>query len=200
MGLELRCQCGTLQGEVEPRQSLARAVCYCRDCQAFARFLGREADVLDAHGGTEIVATLPASVRFTAGADRLACLSLSPRGILRWYASCCRSPIANTPRDPKTPYVGLVASCVGGRVEARDTAFGPLRIALNVGSAQGEVKPTPVASFLGVLRIVRGLLGARLSGRYRDNPFFDDASGLPVQAPRVLDRAERAAVDPTRAS
>jgi len=50
----LRCQCGLVQGKVDVRHSV-RAVCYCKDCQASARFLGREAEILDRFGGTEII-------------------------------------------------------------------------------------------------------------------------------------------------
>jgi Family of unknown function (DUF6151) len=38
--------------DISPSGGL-RFVCYCGDCQAFARFLDR-ADVLDAAGGTDI--------------------------------------------------------------------------------------------------------------------------------------------------
>ena len=107
MNTQLRCRCGTIQGTVDPRHVYARAVCYCKDCQAFARFLGSPDQILDRQGGTEIVAILPAAVQFTTGVEKLACMSLSDKGLLRWYASCCRTPIGNTPRDRSTPYVGI---------------------------------------------------------------------------------------------
>ena len=57
----LRCQCGAIRGHVALPAKTVRAICYCRDCQAFARYLARAGDVLDEHGGTDIVATpLPA--------------------------------------------------------------------------------------------------------------------------------------------
>jgi hypothetical protein len=71
-----------------------RFVCYCRDCQAFARFLER-ADVLDPAGGTDIFQMPPARVKLVAGTDAMRCLRLSNK-VLRWYADCCRTPIANT--------------------------------------------------------------------------------------------------------
>jgi hypothetical protein len=37
----LRCSCGTLKGFVTHPERVNRVVCYCRDCQAFARFLRR---------------------------------------------------------------------------------------------------------------------------------------------------------------
>src|SRR5215469_9180782 len=53
--LPLQCRCGYVRGaasKVAPSAGL-RFVCYCRDCQAFSRFLDRS-DVLDAAGGTDI--------------------------------------------------------------------------------------------------------------------------------------------------
>ena len=181
-----------MRGEIDPRNVYARATCYCRDCQAFARALGRE-DVLDGEGGTDIVAMLPAGVRFTAGIEQLACLSLSPKGLLRWYARCCDTPMANTPRDPKVAYVGILAHCLEGDRHELATAVGSSRIALNLKSARGQVAPTPLRTLLGVIRIMRGVLGARLRGRYRDNPFFAGQPPRPIAEPRVLTLAERRA-------
>jgi hypothetical protein len=61
-----------------------RFVCYCTDCQAFARFLDR-ADVLDPAGGTDIFHMPPARVKLTAGTDAMRCLRLSNK-VLRWLA------------------------------------------------------------------------------------------------------------------
>lgn len=190
MAIVFHCRCGTLRGEIESRNIYARATCYCRDCQAFARTLGRE-DVLDAEGGTDIVAMLPAGVRFTDGSDRLACLSLSPKGLLRWHSRCCDTPIANTARNPKLAYVGILGHCLDPG--ALDAAVGPSRIALNTKSAQGRVSPTPLRTLVGVMRIMRGVLTARLRGRHGDNPFFIADPPRPIAEPRVLTRAERTA-------
>lgn len=192
MAMPFRCRCGTLQGEIEPGDVYARATCYCRDCQAFARALGRADDVLDPQGGTEILAMLPAGIRLTAGGTQLACLSLGPKGLLRWHSACCDTPIANTLRDPKTPYVGVLAASVPGGPEVLDDEVGPSRIALSTGSALGQVKATPLRTGVGVLRIMWGMLRARLRGRHRDNQFFQPGTGQPVAKPRVLTREERA--------
>jgi hypothetical protein len=195
MAIQLRCRCGKLQGEVDAKRIAARAVCYCKDCQAFARYLKAEDAVLDAAGGTEVEAALPAAVRFTAGLEHLACMSLSPQGIYRWYASCCNTPVGNTPRDPKMSYVGLVRTCLDAPAAELDRALGRARFTVNTGSAKAPVQATPLRATLGVARIGAALLKARLGGGYRDNPFFD-ASGAPVRSPRVLTPEERAAVTP----
>ena len=94
----IRCHCGKFQATVAHPEGGTRAVCYCRDCQAFAHFLGSPKDVLDSLGGTDIVAVRPRYVSFIAGVDNLVCMSLTAQGILRWYAKCCQTPIGNTPR------------------------------------------------------------------------------------------------------
>lgn len=191
MSAQLHCRCGAIQGTVDPRHLLCRAVCYCTDCQVFARFLGSPGENMNSQGGTEIVAILPAAVHFTAGVDKLACMSLSDKGLLRWYASCCRTPIGNTPRDWKTSYVGLVKACLPNL----DESFGPTTIAFNTKSARGEVKATSFATFLGVIRIMRKIIGARLGGRYKENPFFTANAGAPIRSPQVLTLAERRSLE-----
>ena len=46
-------------------EAVNRMVCYCDDCQAFVHYLGH-ADLLDAHGGTDIVQMAPAACRSPA--------------------------------------------------------------------------------------------------------------------------------------
>jgi hypothetical protein len=189
MNHTLRCRCGTIRGHVERSASATRAICYCRDCQAYARFLGTPG-VVDADGGTEVVASLPKCVRFTAGVDALSCVSLSERGLLRWYASCCNTPIGNTPRNPKVPYVGLIHACFEGGSPAIETTFGRRRIAVNTRSARNPVRSTPVASAARVIGLMAAALADRLGGTDRQNPFFA-ATGAPVRPVRVLSSAER---------
>jgi Family of unknown function (DUF6151) len=116
--LPLRCWCGHVSGvasRVSPSTGF-RFVCYCYDCQAFARFLDRP-DVLDSAGGTDIFQMPPGRVKLTAGTDAVRCLSLS-RKVLRWYTDCCRTPIANTAAGPRFPVVALIHSFVDSGSEA----------------------------------------------------------------------------------
>ncbi len=76
----IRCRCGKLQGEVDASASSAHGVCYCRDCRAFAYYLGPPEGMLDALGGTDVVAVQPRHVRFTQGTEHLACMSLTEKG------------------------------------------------------------------------------------------------------------------------
>jgi hypothetical protein len=178
---------------METARAYTRATCYCKDCRAFARFLAVPG-VLDAGGGTDVVAIAPAAVRFTSGSEHVASMSLSPKGLLRWYASCCRTPLGNTPRDPKLPYVGMVTTCFDAAPQAVDAAFGPRnRIVLNTRSATAPVRSTPLAFAMGGLRILAGIIGARLR-RERASPFFDGA-GRPLREPEVISRERRAELE-----
>src|SRR5678815_5259444 len=103
VAIPLRCQCGQVRGVARDVSAATgfRFICYCQDCQLFARFLDR-ADVLDAAGGTDIFQMPPDRVRLDAGTDALRCLSLSSK-VLRWYTGCCWTPIANTAAGPRFP-------------------------------------------------------------------------------------------------
>jgi len=184
----LRCECGTLTGLVSEPQRASRGVCYCKDCQAFARHLGKADSVLDAMGGTDIVATLPKYVSFTSGAGSLACLSLTDRGLLRWYASCCGTPIGNTMRDFRVPYVGLVHVCLGTPA-AIEGSFGAVRLRVNTGSAKGRPRRMPLSTAAALLRFTPTVLLSRLDGSYKATPFFT-ADGTPIAQRKVLTSVE----------
>ena len=194
MTIALRCRCGKLRGQVDAAGVAARAVCYCKDCQAFGQFLGP--GTLGAAGGTEVAATLPAAVRFDAGLEHLACMSLSPKGLYRWYASCCRTPIGNTPRDPRTAYVGLVRACLDASPDEIERQLGPLTSHVNTQSATAPVKSSGAGTAWVVAKVGMMLLKARLGGGYKNNPFFDPQLAAPVKPVQVLSLEERKALTP----
>lgn len=190
MALALACRCGSVRGLVEPDPAALRGRCYCQDCQAYARFLGRADDLLDAHGGSDVVQTMAKFLTLTSGVERLACVRMTPGGPLRWYAACCNTPIANTAARPVAAFMGLVtAGLAENDVEA---AFGPVRIRTFTAGARGEPKPpeTPISKVLG--RIIGRSLKALIDGSWRATPFFDLRTRRPVAEPRVLMPAERA--------
>lgn len=186
----IHCRCGRLQGTLARAAPTLRASCYCLDCQTYAHALAAPEQTLDPQGGTEVVATLQQHITFTAGADSLTCLSLSPNGLLRWYASCCNTPIANITRNPKLSYVGIVHTCLG-TASARTAAFGPPRSPVNTKHAKGKVKTSALNLFGSMLGIMASVLRARVTGAWRRSPFFNPAGYEPVAAPRILTREER---------
>lgn len=100
---KIQCRCGYLQGSLSGAAGVTPLSCHCRDCQAYAHALGHPERVLHELGGTDVVTTLQQHLSFTKGKDALACISLSEQGPLRWYTSCCNTPIGNTASDPICP-------------------------------------------------------------------------------------------------
>lgn len=199
--LTIRCACGTVRGVVHdlPRRETNRVVCYCDDCQAFAHYLGR-AEVLDAHGGTEAVQMSPAYLEIAEGADELRAMRLTPKGLLRWYTGCCRTPVGNTLATAGLPFLSLVTACVEGGAgqDALDLAIGPIRGRVFGRYAKGDTSGLDKLYFgppLWMMVRLGGLmLKWRLRGDHRNTPFFDEATRAPVAEPHVLTNAERASV------
>jgi hypothetical protein len=188
----IQCTCGNLKGILSQR--INRVVCYCKDCQAFARFLKRDREILDEAGGTDIIQTTPKNVTFSEGIENLACVRITPNGLLRWYTTCCNTPIGNTPPDFKTSFVGLVHNCLGSNQVSFDEAFGPIQMRVYTKYAKGEPKPKSSGVLTSMWRSIGSILRARLDGSYKLTPFFRSASGVPIVSPMVLSSQELAAI------
>jgi len=148
--------------------SRVHVVCHCGDCSAYARHLGRE-------GAIEIVQMTPAQVRIIEGAEQLRCLRLTERGLTRWFTACCGTPLANTVRSPRAPFVGVMR-CV---LVTDDEALLGAKVHVNGG------RRTPLAV---VLRAAWFLIVGFIARRHRPSPFFD-AKGELVARPEVLTRS-----------
>jgi Family of unknown function (DUF6151) len=190
----LQCQCGTIKGVVHDPRRANRAVCYCRDCQAFAHFLGKAKETLDDRLGTEVIQVLPRNVAFTQGIEALACMRLTGKGLLRWYAGCCNTPIGNTLGNFKISFVGLVHTCLEASGKPIEDSFGPVRVCVNTKGAKGNPKPKTAGIGTTLLWFLANVAKARIDGGYRQNPFFLVDMGTPIVSPRVLSADERARV------
>ena len=195
----LRCRCGRVHGvasDVSPSGGF-RFVCYCKDCQAFARFVERP-DVLDPAGGTDIFQMPPRRVKLTAGTDALRCLRLSEKGVLRWYTDCCRTPIGNSAASPRSPILALVHSFMPHGVHglSRDEMLGRPLCRIYESSAVGPLPPNAPATPSLKVFVQRGskMLAWSVRGLARPSPFFDDLTNAPSAVPRLLTQSERAAL------
>jgi len=195
--VELRCRCGGVRAvitEVSPR-TVNRVVCYCEDCQAFAHRLGR-ADLLNAKGGSDIVQVAPSRLAFVQGQDRIAGVRLSPKGLYRWYASCCNTPVGNTV-SPAIPFVGIIAQAFEGGAPAIDDVAGPPIGAILGKYAVGE----PPAGSTGLnlsllLRAIGKVLAWKVRGRAWPHPFFKREPREPIYPITVLSLEQRDALRP----
>jgi hypothetical protein len=197
--LSVRCRCGTLRGTasgISPASG-TRLLCYCADCQAFARFLGR-VDVLDAWGGTDIFHLSPSQIQFTEGADQLRCVRLSSKGLFRWYVACCRTPIGNM-IGPRIPFIGLIVGVLGDAIggPSRAAALGEPRWSIWGKFARAGAPPqvhpkVPPAMLASAIKL---LLGWWVRAKGHPSEFFDATTRAPRSEPEVLSAGERAALD-----
>jgi hypothetical protein len=189
----LSCDCGKVRGTLRDPSAL-RMVCHCLDCQTYAHHLDR-ADLLDAHGGSEVAQVSPASVAITEGWEHVRALSQSPKGAVRVYASCCNTPIANLSGDPRFPFVGLVTAFTEDGV-SRDDALGPVIARVQGKDACGDASTLDAhdgnpPSVLA--RVVPRILWWRVTGAWKQSPFFDETHTLRVDR-EVMPRETRAAL------
>ena len=101
-----------------------------------------------------MVQTRAANVTFTQGKDALACMRLTPKGLLRWYAACCNTPVGNTLASSKISFVGLVHSCLEGGGTPLIESFGPVRAHVNTESTRGKVTSSTLALVSVILRFM----------------------------------------------
>jgi hypothetical protein len=110
--------------------------------------------------------------------------------MIRWYASCCRTPIGNTLATTAMPFVGVIKAFI----DAPSTALGPLRGRSFAKSAKGgrvAVSKDGLPELVMIARVLAKVLRWRLRGDQRRSPLFDAATGQPRVAARVLETAER---------
>lgn len=195
--LPIRCQCGHFRAvarDTSPKTA-NRVSCSCKFCQSYVRHLGRAEEILDDTGGTEVIQLRPSRIELLAGQDRLGCLHLSETGARRFYARCCRTPIANTPARLRVPFVGIFAYAVDHEDLPRpfDEIVGPLLTRVN-GDFTGREKELKATrgDFIGMVMHLGPLLTYWwLAGDHRRSPFFGP-DGRPVVEPeriRIRDTA-----------
>ena len=131
-------------------------LCYCTDCQAFARHFGRT-DMLDGHGGSDLYQVQPHQVVFLEGEENLAVLRLTGRGPLRWYAACCGTPMANTWTSPKVPFATLTAAQFNDR-----DSLGPIHAQTFRRDGLGYVEKEGTGIALVLFAFLRRVMSRRI--------------------------------------
>jgi len=189
--IPLRCRCGAVQGTAlgVNEELCNHAVCYCDDCQAFARELGNSSNVLDRNGGTDVFQMPASSLVLTKGIEHVRCLRLTPNGTWRWYAGCCNTPIGNT-LGPAWPFVGVIHNFIALGAN-RLALLGPVRGYVYTRYAHGELTTEQRRNSdrpWFILTSLLKLLIWKLQGRNKPSPFFN-SKGLPLCQPKVVQPA-----------
>ncbi len=192
--VHLSCRCGAVRGQIRNVSPLDanRIVCHCKFCEAFARDLGRAADVLDEWGGSERFQVSPATLSITQGHEHVACGQLTARGPFRWYARCCKTPIALTFRGPGIPFVAVDRCIVDdSRLAAPfDAIAGPLRARVNrhfTADQARALKATTGALVSMLWHLGRLMIAWWWRGEHRRWAFFDQTTRAPIRPPQRLE-------------
>jgi len=191
LSVALSCSCGAVAGELLEPERVTRVVCHCRGCQAYARFLGRP-ELVDEIGGTDVYQVTPDQVRISRGVDRVRCVRQTPKGGLRWYADCCKTPIVTSLDKPGVPWMGMPHLFVDAE-DTRDAGFGPVEFRIHGEAARGpapEVHPSGPPGL--VVKAMGRTIRDMFKGRARPHPVFPD--GEPLVPYVLLTDEERAEI------
>lgn len=183
--IKLSCDCNAIGGVayVASPSSGNRVVCCCRDCQSFASMLGKPQSVMDEYGGTDIYQMPMSKLTIYQGSENIACLRLSKKGLYRWYAACCHTPIGNT-LGAGAPFIGLVHNFIVSEGNL-DCEIGKSRGHIHVDQALATVPRKLVGAMLPTtIRTLAKLAIWKLRGFNKPSPFFSD-SGKPIVRPSI---------------
>lgn len=126
-------------------------------------------------------------MKLVGGAEQIRCVRLSSKGMHRWYAACCNTPIGNT-LSAGGPFVGMIHNFMDDE-GVRDKNIGLVRGYVQTKFA-GENLPDERKQsgfpWRLIIRMLSRMLVWKLKGKGKPSPFFD-SSGKPVSEPRVLD-------------
>ena len=198
----VRCSCGSLRGvarELGP-EKVNRVMCYCKFCATFADVLGRSEDMLDERRGSDIFQMSPRKLELSEGLEHLACLRLTKTGAMRFYASCCNTPVANTIANSKVPFMGLSPLMIPWEElgKQREEVLGPVTARVNGRFEPSEAKAMRArkSDLLRMLvRLGPKMLRWHFGGDQAHSPLVD-AKGRPKVEPQQVERDAR--LQPTR--
>lgn len=186
--VNLSCVCGAVKGTLKiVPGSFFHVHCLCCDCQSFAGYLNNEAEILDQHGGTELLQTYPAYMKITEGGENIGCVQLQEKGLYRWHTTCCNMPLANTMTSAKVPFAGISVKLMqfSSETEKREL-LGPVTLKAFAKYAKGEMPQDAHARF--PLSFMPKIIAFMVKGMFRNknipSPFFRD--GKPVTKAKVL--------------
>lgn len=179
--LDFACTCGTVHGKLRDitARSGTQLQCHCDDCRRAVIWLGQTDPGAD---GVRYYQTTPARTQIDAGT--LKAFTWKNEKLLRWYAPCCNTAMFNTLNSPKWAFSSVAVACLKDQ-----GALGPVTSHAFVLRENGKRGHDNMLGFM--LEFLKRVIGARLSGSWRNTPFFD-ASGAPVVEVQALTHKNRA--------
>lgn len=184
MQIGLKCNCWKVQGHTSniDMKIWNRIICHCGDCQTFANYLGKEDAILDEYQGTDIFQMPLSDIHIDEGKEHIKAIHMRPKGLHRWYAGCCNTPIGNTMK-PWMNFMWVIHNFMDDEW-TRDENLGPVRgyAFLNAASNTSR-KATPLIKMLP--RMFLKMWSWKWRGRWKTTDFFD-SDWTPISEPLIL--------------
>lgn len=134
----------------------------------------------------------PSMLSFDRGTERIAGIRLTDKGLYRWFATCCQTPLGNT--APGVPFVGMHRRSFPNDA---DVQLGPPRAAILGKFAIGRNPGSGILATGQMLaHVARLLIEWKLRGQGWPHPFFERDSGLARYPVTTLTTSEREALRP----
>jgi len=165
-----------------------RLTCCCSDCQAFALYLeglgrGNAEPILDQFGATDIFQMPVSKLSIETGLEQLACVRLTQKGMYRWYAKCCNTPIGNT-MGANMPFIGVVHNFMQHQTSRVDE-IGKNRAYVQTHEMKSKIpKALKGSSSKAILRSIYKLLCWKVQGLHQPSVFFN-LDGSPIVIPFI---------------
>lgn len=173
--LALSCNCGKFKARAKDvsKRCSTRMVCYCKDCRAYGEQFKDTSATLDAYGGTEVYQVTQDKFEIEEGGEFLRCFRLTDKGLNRFYASCCGTPVGNL-KSTSIPLLSLIHDIIDKSID-RDQVLGP--ILYRIHGSYVKVQPTeftisPRIPLMLKLRIFPRLALAYISGKGQPSVFL----------------------------
>ncbi len=187
--VQIRCQCGQFQAQLQPAHWPLLARCYCQDCRRYAQHFQQPEPLLDGNNpegqiGSAVMVIHPQQLKIIQGAPQLRCLQQRPKGAWRWYTGCCQTPILNMAAQVQTHHLALLLSALEPSGREYYCAQSMLKVCQDASIKVTLQQRLTFVSF--ALRYALGMIHAKLTQAHRKNPLIDPQRRQPIAQVELL--------------
>lgn len=178
--LPFACKCGKVTGKVRDTDRAGlRIECFCDSCRAAANICDPARDV---DAPVPLFLSYPDKYD-VSGADLLEPFAFGPKNITRWRTTCCGTRLFSTQPNAKLAFASLAMEQADPNVNV-----GPVRSRAFVPQPDGKTKHENGLAMVG---LILGVLVRRITGKWRQTPFFDTANLTPIAPVKLYSKAEK---------
>lgn len=178
------CDCGQIKGEVRTVPKAGNhLVCYCDSCRAGALYCG---GTFAPDQPVDLYLTPPQHVTLHEGQEALAPFAFSPRGIIRWKASCCGVQMFSSQHNPKTAFMSIRTDRF-----TEPSVAGPVVTKAFMPKANGKTGHQGMGP---LIQLITAAVISRLTGQWRKTPLYDAATLKPIVPVTIVSREDKKAL------